>query len=140
MLESGIINRELAGILSRQGHGDWLMVTDAGFAIPKDAEVLDLSLAENMPSVPDVLAVLRKFFSVEKMILAKQTSDRNPDLFGRIVESFGDDVEIELVDHATLKEISQKSKSIIRTGDFTAFGNVILISGAGNRWYTEKKD
>ena len=64
MLESGIINRELAGILSRQGHGDWLMVTDAGFAIPKDAEVLDLSLAENMPSVPDVLAVLRKFFSV----------------------------------------------------------------------------
>ena len=74
------------------------------------------------------------------MILAKQTSDRNPDLFGRIVESFGDDVEIELVDHATLKEISQKSKSIIRTGDFTAFGNVILISGAGNRWYTEKKD
>jgi D-ribose pyranase len=140
MLETGIINRELAGILSRQGHGDWLMVTDAGFAIPKDVEVLDISLAENMPSVPDVLAILRKFFSVEKMILAKQTSDRNPSLFGRIIESFGGNVEIELVDHATLKKISQKSKSIIRTGDFTAFGNVILVSGAGNRWYTEKKD
>jgi D-ribose pyranose/furanose isomerase RbsD len=139
MLETGIINRELAGILSRQGHGDWLMVTDAGFAIPKDADVLDLSLTENVPTVPDLLAVLSKFFSVEKMILANQTSDRNPGLFGRIVKSFGEGVEVELVDHATLKEISKKSKSIIRTGDFTAFGNVILVSGAGNRWYVEKK-
>lgn len=139
MLEIGIINRELAGIISRQGHGDLLMVTDAGFAIPKDADVLDLSLTENVPTVPDVLDVLSKFFSVEKMLLAKQTSDINPQLFNRIIKSFGEDVEVELMDHASLKEISKKAKAIIRTGDFTAFGNVILVSGAGNRWYTEKK-
>ena len=139
MLEIGIINRELARIISRQGHGDWLMITDAGFAIPKDADILDISLAENIPTVPDVLAVLSRFFSVEKMILAKQTSDINPKLFNRITRSFGENVEVELVDHVTLKEISKKSKSIIRTGDFTAFGNVILVSGAGNRWYAEKK-
>ena len=39
MLEIGIINRELARIISQQGHGDWLMITDAGFAIPKDADI-----------------------------------------------------------------------------------------------------
>jgi D-ribose pyranose/furanose isomerase RbsD len=27
---------------------------------------------------------------------------------------------------------------VIRTGDFTAYGNVILVSGAGDRWYLEK--
>ena len=139
MLEIGIINRELARIISQQGHGDWLMITDAGFAIPKDADVLDISLTENVPTVPDLLTVLSKFFSVEKMILAKQTSDINPKLFNRITRSFGENVEVELVDHISLKEISKKSKSIIRTGDFTAFGNVILVSGSGNRWYAEKK-
>lgn len=140
MLEIGTINRELARIISQQGHGDWLMVTDAGFAIPKDADVLDLSLTENVPTVPEVLDVLSKFFSVEKMLLARQTSDINPTLFNRIIRSFGENVEVELMDHASLREISKKSKSIIRTGDFTAFGNVILVSGAGNRWYTEKKN
>lgn len=137
MLEIGIINRELARIISQQGHGDWLMVTDAGFAIPKDADTIDLSLTENFPTVPDVLAVLSNFFSVEKMILAQQTSNLNPTLFNRIIKSFGGNVEVELVDHATLREMSRKSKSVIRTGDFTAFGNVILVSGAGDRWYTE---
>ena len=137
MLEVGIINQKLARIISQQGHGDRLMVVDAGFAIPRDADILDLSLAENVPTVLNVLTVLNSFFSVEKMILAQQTLDVNPSFFNRVVKSFGEEVEIEIVDHFALKEASTQSKSIIRTGDFTAFGNVILISGAGNRWYTE---
>ena len=42
MKESGILNRDIAAVLSEQGHGDLLMVTDAGFAIPQDVEVIDL--------------------------------------------------------------------------------------------------
>ena len=138
MLEIGIINRELARIISQQGHGDWLVVTDAGFAIPKDADVVDLSLKENTPTVPEVLAVLGRFFSVEKMIIARQTQDANPAFFDRITRLFGEAVEVEVIDHAVIRDISGKSKAIIRTGDFTAFGNVILVSGAGGRWYAEK--
>jgi hypothetical protein len=29
-------------------------------------------------------------------------------------------------------------KTIIRTGDFTAYANVLLISGTDGRWYLEK--
>jgi len=40
MLETGAINREVAAAIAKQGHGDMLMVTDAGFAIPQHPEVL----------------------------------------------------------------------------------------------------
>jgi len=139
MKEVGTINRDLAAIISQQGHGDLLMVTDAGFAIPKELKVLDLSLDENKPTVPEVLETLKKVFSVEKMIMAKETEQCSPTLFKNISKMWGDDIPVETMPHSELKEMSRKVKAVIRTGDFTAFGNVILVSGCGTRWYVERK-
>ena len=138
MKEVGIVNRELARVLSEQGHGDLLMVVDAGFAIPKNADVVDISLTENCPMVIDTLKELKKFFSVEKLIFANDTSDVSPTLFSKITELFGTDVPVEMVTHPQIKELSHKVKAVIRTGDFTAYANVILVSGAGPRWFCEK--
>jgi len=139
MKEIGLINRNLAKVVAEQGHQDLLMVVDAGFAIPLGVETIDISLSENNPMVVDVLTVLKKFHSVEKMILAKQTKETNPSLFNKISTAWGNDIEIEVVEHSELKQISKTVKAVIRTGDFTAFGNVILVSGAGNRWFCEIK-
>jgi D-ribose pyranase len=139
MNEVGLINRNLAKVVAEQGHQDLLMVVDAGFAIPLGVETIDISLGENKPMVLDVLAELRKFHSVEKMILAKQTKHTNPTLFNKISTIWGNDIDIEVVDHPELKQISKTVKAIVRTGDFTAFGNVILVSGAGDRWFSENK-
>ena len=138
MKELGIINRSISKVLSEQGHNDLLMVVDAGFAIPKEVEVVDISLGENKPMVLEVLAELRKFFSVEKMIIANQTKDVSPSLFNAISNSFGENIPVEIIDHTELKHLAKTVKAVIRTGDFTAYGNVILVSGAGNRWYCEK--
>jgi D-ribose pyranase len=140
MKETGVLNRSIANALVKQGHGDLLMVTDAGFAIPLGLEVIDLSLDENKPMVLEVLAVLKKYFSVEKMIMADQTQKVSPTLFANISRAFGDGVSVETVDHSKIKELSRTVKAVIRTGDFTAFGNVILVSGAGNRWKVENPD
>lgn len=138
MKEIGIVNRELARVISEQGHGDWLMVVDAGFAIPKDADVIDISLSENCPMVIDTLTELKKFFSVEKLIFANDTKSVSPSLFTSVTGLFGEDVPVEMVTHPQIKELSHKVKAVIRTGDFTAFANVILVSGAGPRWFCEK--
>lgn len=139
MKEVGLINRFVSKVVSEQGHQDQLMVVDAGFAIPLGVETIDISLRENVPTVCEVLSELRKFFSVEKMILAKQTKEVNPSLFCKISEIWGEDTVVEVVDHSELKRISKSVKAVIRTGDFTAYGNVILVSGAGARWYCENK-
>jgi len=138
MKKVGIINRVIAKIISEQGHQDLLMVVDAGFAIPKEVEVVDISIAKNKPKVIEFLAELKKFYSVEKLIMADQTRKVSPSLFNNILNLFGDKVENETIDHLELKEMAKTVKAVIRTGDFTAYGNVILVSGAGDRWYCEK--
>jgi D-ribose pyranase len=114
------------------------MVVDAGFAIPSGIEVIDISLGENKPLVTEVLTELGKFFSVEKIIIVQQTKDVSPGLFSKISEAFGKNIGIEIIDHTEFKKPSREVKSVIRTGDFTAYGNVVLVSGAGNRWKVEK--
>lgn len=137
MKEVGIINRDIAAAISKQGHTDLLMVVDAGFAIPPGVEVIDISLAENKPMVLEVLAELKKFFSVEKMVMADQTKKISPSLFKDISEAFGEGIQVETVDHSVIRDMSKSVKTVIRTGDFTAYGNVILVSGAGTRWKVE---
>lgn len=138
MKEIGVLNRGMAKVLTEQGHQDLLMVVDAGFAIPKEVECIDISLGMNKPMVVDVLAELKKVYSVEKIIMADQTKATSPSLFDAISRSFGEDIPVETVDHTVLKQMSKTVKAVIRTGDFTAYGNVILVSGAGDRWYCEK--
>jgi D-ribose pyranase len=138
MKEIGAINRGIDAAISKQGHGDLLMVTDAGFAIPLGVDVIDLSLDENKPMVLEVLEMLKKYYSVEKMIMADETKNISPTLFSGISKAFGDGVSVETIEHSALKEMSKTVKAIIRTGDFTAYGNVILVSGAGGRWKVER--
>lgn len=137
MKEIGILNRDMAAVISEQGHGDLLMVTDAGFAIPQEVEVIDVSLSENKPMVMEVLELLNQYFSVEKMYMSNETREVSPTHFKKVSKAFGDDVEVETLPHAELKRLSREVKAVIRTGDFTAYGNVILVSGAGPRWYCE---
>jgi D-ribose pyranase len=87
-----------------------------------------------------VLAMLKKNFSVEKMVMADQTLKISPTLFANISKAFGESIPVETIDHSNLKEMSKTVKTVIRTGDFTAYGNVILVSGAGNRWFCENQD
>ena len=61
----------------------------------------------------------------------------NPSTFVSIKNIFKEKVEVQLVNHKELKKLSKNVKAIIRTGDFTAYSNVILVSAAGDRWFFE---
>jgi D-ribose pyranase len=138
MKEVGMINRHIDSALNRQGHMDLMMVVDAGFPCPDHVEIIDIALSEGVPRILDVLAELRKFHSVEKIVIAQETKDHNPTYFAKAANAFGDNVELVVIPHTELKKRSQTVKTIVRTGDFTAWGNVMLVSGAGGRWQMEK--
>ncbi len=139
MKEVGMINGHIDSALNRQGHMDLMMVVDAGFPCPVEVELIDIALSEGVPQILDVLAELRKVHSVEKIIIAQETKSHNPTYFDKVAKSFGDNVEIEVVPHTKFNERSHNVKTIVRTGDFTAWGNVMLVSGPGDRWQLEVK-
>ena len=139
MKEVGVLNRDIAEIISMMGHTDEMIVCDAGFAIPLGVKSVDISLAENEPTVVEVLEELVKYFSVEKLIFANETQEVSPSMFGKIVAIFDENIAIETIPHTQFKQRSKNVTAIIRTGDFTAYTNVLLVSGAGDRWYVEKQ-
>jgi len=132
-----MINGAIDSALTRQGHMDLMMVVDAGFPCPDHVELIDIALSEGVPKILDVLAELKKYHSVEKIVMAEDTREHNPAYFDKVAKAFGAGVEVEVIPHAELKERSHIVKTIVRTGDFTAWGNVMLVSGAGDRWQME---
>ena len=139
MRETGHINREICDIPSTLGHTDEVIVCDAGFAIPNGVRTIDISLAENKPTVPEVLAELRKHFSVEKLVLSEETKKTVPSRFKELAKSFGKGVAVEIITQSEIRARARTVKAVIRTGDFTAYSNILLVSGGGGRWYIEKR-
>jgi len=139
MKEIGLLNREISDVITRLGHGDEICICDAGFAIPDGVRDIDISLKDNQPGLIEVLAEILKYFSVEKLIIAKETKNVSLSMFERILEQFNKEIKIEVIPHVKLKERTKRVKAIIGTGEFTAYTNIILISGADDkRWVLEK--
>ena len=138
MKETGLLNREISDVISRMGLRDKLCICDAGLSIPSHVKNVDISLAQNKPRFLEVLEEILKHFSVEKVIIAEETKTVSPTMFNSIVESFDENVEIELIPHSELMKKREGVKAMIRTGEFTAYSNVILVSGADlSKWVIE---
>ena len=139
MTETGILNREFAAELAKMGHTDRLLIADAGLAIPNTTKVIDVSLEENVPTSVDVLKVILRHFSVEGIVLSEATSMTSPSREKEFLECFHDGILCEKVDHVYFRNVKKKNvKFAIRTGDFVANSNIILVSAGGARWYCER--
>jgi D-ribose pyranase len=140
MTETGILNREIAAAIAKMGHTDRMMIVDAGLAVPNTANVIDISLSADVPTTLEVLDEVMKHFSVEKIIMSQATLDVSPTRAEAYCSRFDETVEVEIVPHPVLRdEITNNVKLIIRTGDFTANSNIVLVSAGGPRWYCEKQ-
>ena len=116
MRETGTVNREISDVLSTLGHTDEMIVCDAGFAIPTGVRTVDISLTENKPTVPEVLAELRKHLSVETLVISEETKKVVPSRFKELATSFGGEVAVETVTQTELRARARTVKAVIRTG------------------------
>ena len=139
MKETGLLNIEISDAIAHLGHMDELIICDAGFPIPVGIRTIDLSLKVNQPTMLEVLTEILQHFSVEKIVLAEETRKHSPTMFDRLVGLFDKNVAVETTPHADFKQRSRGVKAIVRTGDFTAYCNILLVSAAGPRWFVEKK-
>jgi D-ribose pyranase len=139
MKETGILNRDIAAELSKMGHTDLMLIADAGLAIPNSTKVIDVSLDVNVPTSVEVLKIILKHFSVEKIILSQATNEVSPSREKEFIDCLGGDMPCEAVPHPVFRdELTKVVKFAVRTGDFTANSNIILVSAGGPRWYCER--
>ncbi|MFC8242491.1 D-ribose pyranase [Streptomyces chartreusis] len=126
MKRAGILNRHLAGALAELGHGDGVLVCDAGMPIPDGPRVVDLAFRAGVPSFAEVLEGLLAELVVEGATAAKEVRDSNPAAAALLEGEFP---ELELVPHERLKELSAGARLIVRTGEARPYANVLLRCG-----------
>jgi len=128
MKKIGIINQPISTVISGLGHTDSLVIADAGLPIPDGVNRIDLALKEGVPSFLVTLEVILSEMQVEKAIIALEIKEKNPAIEKRIIELLGN-VPVEYIPHENFKLETNTAKAIIRTGEFSPYANIILLSG-----------
>jgi D-ribose pyranase len=110
------------------GHKESLMICDAGMPIPRECNRIDIALAAGIPGFMQTLEAVLQELSVEAVILAEEIRERNKTLEQEILRIFPD-IPVEYVPHADMKADMIHTKGVIRTGEFSPYANIQLISG-----------
>ncbi|MET9971495.1 D-ribose pyranase [Streptomyces sp. NPDC006356] len=126
MKRSGILNRHLSGALAELGHGDGVLVCDAGMPIPAGPRVVDLAFRAGVPSFAEVLDGLLAELVVEGATAAREIREANPSAAALLAGEFP---ALELVTHERLKELSAGARLVVRTGEARPYANVLLRCG-----------
>jgi D-ribose pyranase len=124
--KAGILNRHLSGALAELGHGDGVLICDAGMPIPDGPRVVDLAFRAGVPSFAVVLDGLLAELVVEGATAAKEVRGANPAVSALLENEFPD---LELVSHERLKELSAGARLVVRTGEARPYANVLLRCG-----------
>ncbi|MFD8232619.1 D-ribose pyranase [Streptomyces sp. NPDC059696] len=126
MKRAGILNRHLAGALAELGHGDGVLVCDAGMPIPDGPRVVDLAFRAGVPAFAEVLDGLLAELVIEGATAARELREANPETSALLEGLFPG---LSLVSHERLKELSAGARLVVRTGEARPYANVLLRCG-----------
>ena len=129
MLKPGhLLNPAIRELLSRIRHTNKLVIADRGFPYWPQIETIDISLVDDVPSVLQVLAAIKAEWIFGKSFMAEEFKRVNT---STTIEAFkgalvGSETQYEA--HIDFKKRVPECIGLIRTGDTTQYGNIILES------------
>ena len=128
MLKTGILNPQLLSLLARVRHTNTLVIADRGFPFWPQIETVDLSLVDNVPTVLQVLAAIRPNFVIGQAWMAQEFLGANSKgTRARFVAALKG-ASLKFEPHVEFKKRVPHAIGLIRTGDTTQYGNLILES------------
>ena len=143
MKTEGVLNSDLIKVMGRMGHADLLVITDRGFPFPLHdlTKTIDLSVTKNIPAFIDVVKAISADFEIEEAIIAEETKNISPDIHKQLLEIIGkkknkgNDIRITYIPHVKFKDLvlhgAERGEPVacfVKTGEFTPYANVILVS------------
>ena len=144
MKTHGVLHNELAQVVAKMGHGDMMLVADRGFPFPRHdlTTCIDVSVGRGLPNVVDVVKTVLEELEIEKVIIAEETKTVSPHIYEAFQEVLagirnkGNEIVQEIIPHDEFKDLllngalqGKELKAMVKTGEFTPFANIILVSG-----------
>jgi D-ribose pyranase len=124
---TALLNSDLSQVIASLGHGDMLVIGDAGLPIPDGPRRIDLAVTRGVPLLTDVLQAVLTEMQVESMVVADEALNAAKALPGWYPQSLG--IAPQTVSHEEFKRRSARARAIVRTGECTPYANIILVAG-----------
>lgn len=128
MLVQGIINPQLSHLLCRIRHTNALVIADAAFPFWPEIETVDLALIKGIPTIPQLLDAILPNFSAGAVHMAEEFNSHNTAETKAVFQTSCRGVPMHFEPHIEFKKRVPHAIGLIRTGDTTAYGNLILVS------------
>lgn len=128
MKKTQLLHPALSERIASMGHKDRLVIADAGLPIPPGTTRIDLALTPGVPGFLKTLEVILSELQIEGAIIAEEMVQVSPDLFEEL-KILLPGIQMTQVSHEKFKELSASAHAVVRTGEFTSYANIILISG-----------
>ena len=120
MKKSGILHADLARLVATLGHGDLLVIGDAGLPVPTGVPCIDLAVTHGVPTFAQVLTAVLTEMQVESCAMATQASAPLRALAP---------MPPRLIDHVDFKGETLRARTIVRSGEVTPYANIALYAG-----------
>ncbi|SIT05742.1 D-ribose pyranase [Alicyclobacillus vulcanalis] len=127
MKRYGIMHGRLSQIIAQLGHGELVAVADCGLPIPPGVEIVDLALKPGTPSFLEVCDTILTELVVEDFVVANELASRAPEVVNHLRERVG--TLGQFVSHSDFKQALPNVRSVVRTGEWTPYKNVIFVAG-----------
>jgi len=128
MKQRGILHPELLDLIASAGHGDVIVLTDAGLRVPEGKRRIDLGLACGVPTIVDVVRAMNEELVIEAATVATEFQEWNPDVYAATMEVLpvepGARPHMELMD-----DMATRAFAYVKTGECTAYASVALVCG-----------
>ncbi|QTD35340.1 D-ribose pyranase [Pseudomonas fluorescens] len=131
MKKTPLLNVALSRLIASLGHGDMVVIGDAGLPVPPGVELIDLALTHGVPDFVSTLKVVLSEMQVESHALAKEIFDKQPTALSALDE-LNDEGSLgrrDLLSHEQFKVLSRQARAIVRTGECQPYCNIVLVSG-----------
>lgn len=130
MKRAALLNIDLSQIIAAMGHGDMLVIGDAGLPVPPGVRRVDLAVARGVPSLDQVLQAILSELQVEAAIVANECLDgQQLPAWYQQRQADGLPSAPQCVSHEEFKAMSRQAVAVVRTGECTPYANIALRSG-----------
>ena len=128
MKKTLLLNSALSQVIAAMGHGDMLVIGDAGLPVPPNVRCIDLALTRDVPGFLDTLRVVLSELQVETALIAQEMVLVSPDIEAGVAALLPP-ATLGQISHEELKRLSATARAVVRTGQFTPYANIILVAG-----------
>ena len=128
MLKTGILNPHILDLLARVRHTNTLVIADRGFPFWPQIETVDISLVDDVPTVLQALIAVCGQCVIGKAWMAQEFLKANDKKTQTAFATALKGVQLTREPHVDFKKRVPHAIGLIRTGDTTQYGNIILES------------